>query len=277
VDGYIKLHRKILENPIVCKDSDYFSVWAYLLLNATHKEYPALFKGQKIIMQPGQLITGRKSIHNQFKSISESKIKRILLDLESDQQIDRQRSNQNSLITILNWNTYQQSDQPNGQPMTSERPASDQPVTTNKNVKNVKNINNKEYQKKYSDDSFEMKCVNYILQSIKAEMPNAKLPDTDEQVDKWCDSIGKMIRLDKREQTDIWNTLVFARTDVFWKVNIRSTNKFREKYETLYLQSKSKKQSPQPKTRNKFNQFPQREYSGSDYQSLEQKLLGRQQ
>ena len=59
MEGWIKVHRKILENPIVCKDSDYFSVWTYLLLNATHKEIPAVFKGKKILLQPGQLITGR--------------------------------------------------------------------------------------------------------------------------------------------------------------------------------------------------------------------------
>lgn len=175
MQGWIKLHRKVLENPIVCKDSDHLAVWIYLLLNATHESYPALFRGQKITLEPGQLITGRKSISNKL-SVSESKTKRILIELESDQQIDRQRSNQSSLITILNWDKYQdceemeeqntykihtqknkKNDQPatsqnnldstdseiciieHGQPVTSHRPASDQPVTTNKNVKNVKN------------------------------------------------------------------------------------------------------------------------------------------
>lgn len=159
MDGYIKLHRKILDNPVVCKDAEYFSVWLYLLLNATHKEFPALFKGEKIILQPGQLITGRLSIAEQF-NISESKVKRILISLENDQQIERQRSNQNSLITILNWNTYQQSDQQNDQPVTSQRPASDQPVTTNKNVKNVRT---KEINNIYSEitELYNTICISY--------------------------------------------------------------------------------------------------------------------
>lgn len=141
MQGWIKLHRKILSNPIVCKDGDYLAVWVYLLLNATHKNHDVLFKGQRITLKPGQLLTGRKSISNQL-SISESKVKRILLSFESDQQINRQRSNQNSLITILNWCEYQESDQQTDQPVTSERPASDQRVTTNKNVKNDKNVKN---------------------------------------------------------------------------------------------------------------------------------------
>jgi len=136
--GWIKLHRKMLDNPVVWKDSDHLAVWIYLLLNATHKDMDVLFKNKRITLKPGQLITGRKSIANQL-SISDSKVKRVLLAFESDQQIDRQRSNKNSLITILNWCEYQQNDQQNDQQVTSKRPASDQQVTTNKNIKNIKN------------------------------------------------------------------------------------------------------------------------------------------
>lgn len=144
MDGWIKLHRKVLENPIVCKDSDHLAVWAYLLLNATHKEYQTIFKGEKITLQPGQLITGRKTISEKLK-ISESKVKRILLAFESDQQIARERSNKNSLISILNWEKYQVTDQQDDQQVTSNRPASDQQVTTNKNVKNDKNEKKNRY------------------------------------------------------------------------------------------------------------------------------------
>ena len=38
--GFIALHRKILDNPIVCRDNDYFRVWLHLLLNATHTTVP---------------------------------------------------------------------------------------------------------------------------------------------------------------------------------------------------------------------------------------------
>lgn len=131
--GWVCLHRKTLENPIVFKDTDYLGVWVYLLLNATHKEINVMFAGKKITLKPGQLITGRKSI-SAFLNVDESKVKRILKAFENDQQIDRQRSNKNSLITILNWDKYQQNDQQNDQQMTSKRPASDQQVTTNNNV-----------------------------------------------------------------------------------------------------------------------------------------------
>ena len=137
MEGWIKLHRQIMDNPVVMKDSDHLAVWIYLLLNATHKEYPAIFKGEKITLKPGQLLTGRKSIAEKL-AIQESKVKRILTSFENDQQIDRQRGNKNSLISIVRWSEYQECDQQNDQQMTNKRPTSDQQVTTNKNVKNVR-------------------------------------------------------------------------------------------------------------------------------------------
>ena len=102
MEGWIKLHRKTLYNPIVMKDSAHFAVWAYLLLNATHAEKQAIFKGKRIVLQPGQLITGCISISDKLK-LNESKVRRVLNDIQNDGQIDRQTSNKNSLISILNW------------------------------------------------------------------------------------------------------------------------------------------------------------------------------
>lgn len=140
MEGWIKIHRKILDNPIICKDSDYLSVWIFLLLNATHKEIPALFKGEKITLQPGQLITGRKSMSSKLK-ISESKIYRIINEYKSEHQIEQQTSNKNSLITILNWNIYQENEQQNTQQVNNKRTTNEQQVNTNKNERNIYYIN----------------------------------------------------------------------------------------------------------------------------------------
>lgn len=141
MEGFVKLHRKILDNPIVCKDAEYFAVWIYLLLNATHKEIDMIFKGKRTTLQPGQLITGRKSIAKQL-SISESKVYRIIKDLKIEQQIEQQSSNKNSLITILNWNKYQINEQQNKQQVNNNR-------TTTEHKQECKNININLYIKKY--------------------------------------------------------------------------------------------------------------------------------
>lgn len=143
MDGWIKLHRKTLDNPIVCKDADHAAVWMYLLLNATHKEYPALFSGNKITLKPGQLITGRKVISDKF-NISESKVQRILKSFEIEQQIEQQNGNKSRLISILSWHEYQSDEHQDEQQLNNKRTTTEQQVNTNKNVKNVKNKRTKE-------------------------------------------------------------------------------------------------------------------------------------
>ena len=148
MNGYVKIHRKLLDNPIVCKDSEYFAVWFYLLLNATHKNMDALFKGKRITLEPGQLITGTISISKKMK-INKDKVQRILKAFEIDKQIAQQPSNKNRLITILNWDLYQNIDKQNDKQLINNCETTDKQLITNNNDKNVKNeINIKENTKR---------------------------------------------------------------------------------------------------------------------------------
>lgn len=140
-NGYVKIHRKMLENPVVNKDCEHLAVWMYLLLNATHKSIDMMFCGKKVTLRAGQLITGRKKISAEM-GISESKVYRILKLFKSEQQIEQQTCPQNSLITIVNWGSYQNYEQQNEQQVNNDRTTSEQQVNTNKNDKNVKNDKN---------------------------------------------------------------------------------------------------------------------------------------
>lgn len=139
MEGWIKLHRKTLDNPIITKDSDYLAVWIYLLLNATHQEYDTLFKGKRITLQKGQLITGTISISQKLK-INKDKVQRILKSFENDKQITQQTSNKNRLISILNWDKYQEFDKQNDKQVINKCETDDKQLITNKNVKNDKNV-----------------------------------------------------------------------------------------------------------------------------------------
>lgn len=138
MQGWIKLHRQLLDNPIVTKDADHLAVWIYLLLKATHDEYPVVFGGNKIVLRPGELITGRKKIAEAV-GVNESKVFRILRTFKNEQQIEQQTSNQNSLISILNWNLYQSSEHQDEQRVNIQCTTDEQQVNTNKKDKNIKN------------------------------------------------------------------------------------------------------------------------------------------
>lgn len=198
-NGWIKLHRKTLDNPIIMKDAAHLAVWMYLLLNATHAEYPALFKGKKIMLQPGQLITGRKSIADKLV-INESKVTRILDVFESEHQIEQQTCNKNRLISITNWDSYQTSEQQNEQQVNNNRTTSEQQVNTNKNVKNIKNERNNnisdsaepEPPKKVKHKYGEYKNVlltDEELEKLKNEYPDYL--DRIERLSSYVESTGR--------------------------------------------------------------------------------------
>lgn len=136
--GWVKLHRSLAEHPRF-GDPAWVSVWVYLLIHATHKPREVMFNGEIITLKPGQLVTGRRVI-SEKTGVHESKCKRLLTVLESDQQIARVRGSKSSLISILNWDEYQEFGQANDQQMTSKRPAGDQQVTTIQECKNIKNV-----------------------------------------------------------------------------------------------------------------------------------------
>ena len=184
MNGWIKLYRKIMENPIVTKDADYLAIWVYLLLNATHDSYPALFKGERVILEPGQLITGRKAIASRL-SINESKVTRVLDAFKNEHQIEQQTSNKNRLISIVNWDFYQGSEPQTEQQLDNNRTATEQQADNNrtttehkqeckeyKNVKECKNERSKRNNKRESvQQIFERVIGDYtVSEPLKEKM-----------------------------------------------------------------------------------------------------------
>lgn len=137
--GWIKIHRSMLDNPVVMKDSDHCMLWMLLLLNATHKPHDTLFGGKRITLMPGQLITGRKKLARELH-VNEHKIDRMLRAFKNEQQIEQQSKPYGSLITIKNWHKYQDFEQQNEQQMSNQRATSEQRVSTKQECKECKEV-----------------------------------------------------------------------------------------------------------------------------------------
>lgn len=104
---YIKLFRSLVEKGWYNK-SEFVHLWIHLLITAKRFKKEDYFNGSKIILKPGQFITGRKKLSEET-GIHESKIERILTFFEKqDKQIEQQKSNTSRLITIINYEQYQQ-------------------------------------------------------------------------------------------------------------------------------------------------------------------------
>ncbi len=146
-DGYIKLFRSSIDNPLY-KNPLVWHLWQHLLLRANHEENKIIWNGQEMVIERGSLITGRKIISLET-GISERTIRTGLATLHSLGMIEKSTSKSTSkfsYLSICNYERFQSwnrtGDQQSDQQVTSNRPASDQQVTTNKNDKNDKNVKN---------------------------------------------------------------------------------------------------------------------------------------
>lgn len=140
--GWIKLYRKITDSP-VWSDPYYLKLWMYCLMKATHKEREVILGNQIVTLIPGQFITGRKSLFNELnegmkpnQKLSERTWYRYLENLEKWEMLTIKKTNKYSVVSIIKWNDYQETDHQ----LTNSCPSIDQQLTTNKNVKNVKNV-----------------------------------------------------------------------------------------------------------------------------------------
>lgn len=78
------------------------------------------------------------------------------------------------------------------------------------------------------------KLVNLIL----SNNPKGKTP---QDITGWAKEIDRMIKIDKRTEIEIASVIEFSQQDNFWKTNILSAGKLREKFDQLYLKSKNEK------------------------------------
>lgn len=144
-EGWLRLYRSILHNPVITKSSDHVSIWVFLLCKATYKQKTDSFKGKTITLNPGQLITERKEISEMVNNkINESKVERVIKDFKKYNLIEQQTSNKNRLITIIHWDLYQSPEQQSEQPVNNKRTTKPEKVNNKYTIYKKKSIRNKE-------------------------------------------------------------------------------------------------------------------------------------
>jgi uncharacterized phage protein (TIGR02220 family) len=105
--GYVKIFRKVLDNPNA--SNPYFlAVWSYLLLKATHKVFVMRIAGDDRELNPGDLVCSCRQIAK-FFNIDKDTINRILITMEKASMIRRKMYARKTVITVSNWASYQDS------------------------------------------------------------------------------------------------------------------------------------------------------------------------
>lgn len=247
MEGWIKLYRKFIEWEWF-RNSEMVHLFIYMLLKANTKDS----RWQGINVQRGQLITGRQKL-SQNTGISERSIRTCLERLKSTNEIAIKTTNQYSIITIINYDSYQtrenridqQTDQQTDQRLTSGRPTIDQQPTTNKNNKNIRN---KEYKNilmselSASDvipehfEYLEIAKAFFELFRNNLQEAGASTVTLEKAKGTWVDDIRLTIENDNYTVEDLREVWQFLRISAFWKKNILSTATLREKMSKLKLE-----------------------------------------
>ena len=106
--GWIKLHRKLQDCWIWLEKEpfDKRSAWVDLLLTANHSDKKILFNGELITVKRGQILTSIRKLAERWKW-SYDKTSRFLKLIESDGMLRKESDNCRTLLTIENYEVYQ--------------------------------------------------------------------------------------------------------------------------------------------------------------------------
>lgn len=131
-EGWIKLHRKIMDNPM------YFSepftrtqAWIDLILLANHTNNFFYIRGNRVDVTRGQVGYSKEILSRRW-GWSRGKTTRFIKQLETDGMLIQQKSSVTTLISICNYDTYQGDD-------TTDSTTDGHQTDINKNDKNDKN------------------------------------------------------------------------------------------------------------------------------------------
>jgi hypothetical protein len=138
MQGWIKLHRQVEDNPLWLSEKfTKAQAWIDLILFANHKDGTMVIRGNIIKIKRGQTGWSELTMMKRWRW-SKNKVRRFLSTLERVQQIKQEKLYKiTSITTILNYERYQGDTTDD----TTEGLQKDYRRYTNKNDKNVKNDN----------------------------------------------------------------------------------------------------------------------------------------
>lgn len=258
--GWITLHRKLLDKPIWTESTpEQKVVLITLLLMANHRQKEWEWQGQPYKAEPGQFVTSLESIKKRSgKGISMQNIRTALKRFEKYEFLTNESTKQNRLITIVNWEFYQEKNRSLTKQLTNASQTTNNQLTTNNNDKqcnNDNNINNNVPTRKkrvYGDDDPNKKLAALLLKLIRKNQ-NLKEPD----LDKWAKTIRLTIESDKRKGKDVQEMIVWATQHNFWSGVILSPTSLRKNFDQMAAQKIKNNPLPdgEPKERIKSEKY----------------------
>ena len=194
--GWISLHRKILDNPILSRGKTYsrFEAFVYMLLRANHKENKCVVGNQLIIVKKGSFITSQKKLMQEFRWGS-TKLRAFIKLLEADKMIETKSTTYSTMVNIINYSSYQNLQTANKKQTENNQTANKLQSKTNNNVNTLNNDNKEIRESKFRD----------VVSKLYIEIfPNESIDILESFVDYWTESNigGSKMRYEKQKTFD---------------------------------------------------------------------------
>lgn len=257
--GFALIHRQFMDSRLY-RDSQAVHLWLHLILKANHTDEEVNTDIGMMIVRRGQMITGRPTLVSET-FIPDNKVKSLLRTFESKGMINiESKGRKFSLISIVKYDDFQSQNCPTDvQQMSSANTSKNAPLSdvcptdvqrlsiNNNNILNTNVFNDRPRISKSSPrkakpeaavsspkgdkwgTADDLKAAQWIFQLITRISPSAKTPNWS----GWANDVRLMREQDNRTHSDICQMFKFANQDSFWKSNILSPAKLREKWTQL--------------------------------------------
>ncbi len=186
--GWISIHRKIVENPYYFSEPfTKIQAWIDMLIIANHKPGTFFKRGIKVDVKRGEIGYDLDSLAKRW-TWSRGKVERFLNSLENDKQIVRQKTNITTLISIINYDEYQNTVTQTDRQTVKQ--VGKQTVSQTVKQTDTNNNDNKDNNENKDSVSEEKKSHTPVFQNSFGKQPIENLKKNCAGHTSWLDSIG---------------------------------------------------------------------------------------
>ena len=207
--GWIKLHRQILDNEIFYNKPDkWFKIFIFILLRVNHKDNKG-FKAGSCFMKYEWIMDNTGATKDQ--------VKHCIASLKNDKMVHTLKATRGMTIFVLNWELYQGNEITEATQKARQVP--DRSHTINKNDKNDKNISSIFSSNKYIEELESSNTKHLSIIGLFAKKRGSSFASADEGsafIKRWArsasalscyklDQIGNVMKwLDDQEWLSMW-------------------------------------------------------------------------
>lgn len=247
--GCVLLSRKALDSDLMDQSPLVVKLWVWILLKANWRDREQLKRGQLVTtiaeMQEAM------SHYSGWRKIVPTKdeLRSAYGALSKATRIATRKTTRGMVITVINYGTYQDISAYASHTEDLKGIATEPPATPRdtEEVKEVKNTSCPKPKKPVSPDALRLSgmLADMILKNNPrhTKLSNGSRVKT---VASWAKDIDKLLHIDKQTPEAVESIISQCQRDEFWRANILSGAKLREKWDTLVVKFSTVSQSSPP-------------------------------